>query len=899
MATAACIISLIPYSRAYAAAADSFSVTDSIRSYYYYNAIAFCIGGQGHGNHTIQTNTTVGDLVPVGNNVYISSIVGGTQHSVRACKDNNTYTEAAALWGWPSDPAGFYQKLGYKWDGTQVVWEKGKATTFFSYAYAAPSVDEVKAAIRDSVYGGKEPRLSSYEWYSVLYDEYLQSCGAAESTRVDLATAPPATITKYTTWSPDDANAYSSIYVKDGKHYGYDTKMQNNEYPNMNAIGMGDQDITNYAGTTVPTCGEVANDLNETLANAAAIKEKELQAAGKDTAIRNPTGDTSASQGKSSCAITGLGWIICPVVNFMASLNDGMYSIISSFLAFNGEGKLLVIPTNTAAKPTTDTAVYNVWSKFRDYANVVFVIIFIIIILSQVSSIGVSNYGIKRLLPKLLIAAVSVNLSFFICVALVEVSNVLGYGLQSLLEGIGSSVGSTFNRTWSETAASALDGTLFGVAGVAAALAVISTQGAIGALALLFPIIIAAVIALFVILLILYARQALLIILITLSPLAFVAYLLPNTEQWFKKWWKLFSTLLMLFPIVAFVFYGSKLAATIIASLGGGWVIAALGIQCIPLLVVPSMLKGSLSAAGSLGTKLQGLGNSATGRLKAKAQDQYKKSNYYQAKQWRKSGEDQYRRSRAATSISDTGGRLGGIKRLVFQGGGHLPLAQEHNAGVDRMATVAQAQVAKDLKENLEGASITISEAALTLPQIRNLSVATATVTESGVGGRTVSGGGDHSATRQAAIQQIVAANDVQGIRDLYQTSHSMDDETRRVFADALQSSSSRPAWASAGSISGIRQGDQQDVGQLVRSAIQGGAYSTQKLATADRDEVAMVADAINDHNSGNQQLHLDQATVDDLVRDAQQAVNDPRFGASKNRSNLNNVIAGNRGVYS
>lgn len=70
----------------------------------------------------------------------------------------------------------------------------------------------------------------------------------------------------------------------------------------------------------------------------------------------------------------------------------------------------------------------------RNYANVAFIVVFLIIIFSQVSNVGINNYGIKRMLPKLLIAAILVNISFYVCAIMVDLSNLLGAGLVELIQ---------------------------------------------------------------------------------------------------------------------------------------------------------------------------------------------------------------------------------------------------------------------------------------------------------------------------------------------------------------------------------------------------------------------------------------------------------------------------------
>jgi len=84
----------------------------------------------------------------------------------------------------------------------------------------------------------------------------------------------------------------------------------------------------------------------------------------------------------------------------------------------------------------------------------------------------------------------------------------------------------------------------------------------------------------------------------------------------------------MVYPIISVVFGASSLAASVIytsATSGDdtNWMlqIVALGVATIPLFLVPSLLKNSMSAAGSIGGKLAGMSSKATGRVGAKVRD--------------------------------------------------------------------------------------------------------------------------------------------------------------------------------------------------------------------------------------------------------------------------------------
>lgn len=70
-----------------------------------------------------------------------------------------------------------------------------------------------------------------------------------------------------------------------------------------------------------------------------------------------------------------------------------------------------------------------------------FIIAFLAIIVSQVTGMGINNYGIKKMLPRLVVAAIAVNVSYYICQLIVDLTNILGYEIQNALAGISNSPG--------------------------------------------------------------------------------------------------------------------------------------------------------------------------------------------------------------------------------------------------------------------------------------------------------------------------------------------------------------------------------------------------------------------------------------------------------------------------
>jgi hypothetical protein len=104
------------------------------------------------------------------------------------------------------------------------------------------------------------------------------------------------------------------------------------------------------------------------------------------------------------------------------------------------------------------------------------------------------------------------------------------------------------------------------------------------------------------VLIILAARQALIVLLVIISPLAFVAYLLPGTEKWFKKWHETFTAMLVFFPAFSLIFGGSQLAGSLIVQNAQSIIMVLFGmaVQIAPLALVPFILKLSTGILGRI-----------------------------------------------------------------------------------------------------------------------------------------------------------------------------------------------------------------------------------------------------------------------------------------------------------
>lgn len=295
----------------------------------------------------------------------------------------------------------------------------------------------------------------------------------------------------------------------------------------------------------------------------------------------------------TSCNQEGIGWIICPLTNWLAKGMDALYSLISGFLE--------VRPVQTS----TDNALYRVWSVMRNFANVLFMVGFLAIIYSQITSVGLSNYAIKKMLPRLVVAAVLVNISYWICAIAIDASNILGYSIQDIFMNVRENLVGPEGNTWELVNWQSITGAVLAAGAGATALTIggiafVASAGS--SIFLLLPILVGVLMAVLVALLIMAARQAIITILLVISPLAFVAFLLPNTEKYFEKWRSIGTTMLLLFPIFSVLFGGAQLAGALIIQNADSinLVILGLATQVAPLVITPLLIRFSGSLLGRI-----------------------------------------------------------------------------------------------------------------------------------------------------------------------------------------------------------------------------------------------------------------------------------------------------------
>lgn len=332
---------------------------------------------------------------------------------------------------------------------------------------------------------------------------------------------------------------------------------------------------------------------------------------GTDVADPNAAGDNDnlppsdnneeePTESKNPCLSTAgqLGWVLCPALDLAASTTEFIYTYLV-------EGWLTV----TADEVGEGTRAG--WGMVRDFANIIFVVALVVVVLSQVTGIGLSNYGIKKMLPTLIMVAVLVNISFILCQLAVDLSNIVGAGIKDLFVDASGVIGvkSGFGDIMTTLVGGAAMGTFTTAVVAGGILWGWTNPGSI--LPALFLVLITCLFSVIFFFLVLAIRKAGIIILIVLAPVAIVCYALPNTKKFFDKWKRMFVSLLVLYPICGLLMGGGQFVSALLRSNdvnGIFYNLVAMLIQVVPFFFIPSLLRSSLQAMGNIGAKVSGFG---------------------------------------------------------------------------------------------------------------------------------------------------------------------------------------------------------------------------------------------------------------------------------------------------
>lgn len=584
---------------------EGFSLENQIKTYKLYYSIAKCFDINQNRSLTASQAASWQWFAPSGNATNSGSIVaGGDGNGDVNCNDQIKI--AAAVWG-ITDQVAFLKKAGWK-ATTTSDYDKCKqlnpidefgscnsASTTKKTVLTAPAKNwgagfQTAARAQLNGYGAT---YRSYFTYQDAMDTLLGTCGG--------------TIVNGDPNETQQAAGAKTVYIveKDGKITKdfVDTSELKGTVKYGAASGVFGISASNYDGKNT-NCTDIVKYLG-VKANATEFYSN-LPVNAKD-AYTAPTAITEGSNknsnsadNKSDCDPSmGLGWLLCPAVKFLAGIGDQAKDFIDDALTVN-TSQMFAVSTQGGG----NTSAYTTWQNMRNIANVIFIIAFLFMIYSQLTGFGLTNYALKKMLPRLVVAAILINASFYITVAGVELSNVVGQGIDSLLSSASGCSSNSANDTCISVSGigdlthDSPATSLGQIAGTALTLG-LAAAGVYFFLPTVIAVVVYVAFVAMAAAILLGIRQALIILLVIASPIAFAAYLLPNTESIFKKWWGLFKAMLFIFPIFALLYGAGKLAAAVLQSIDNptmqvfGCVALFAG-----LLALPKMLEGALNIGG-------------------------------------------------------------------------------------------------------------------------------------------------------------------------------------------------------------------------------------------------------------------------------------------------------------
>ncbi len=302
--------------------------------------------------------------------------------------------------------------------------------------------------------------------------------------------------------------------------------------------------------------------------------------------------DVAGTEDGVTCESSGgsLSWIFCPVIEGLAEASDGIYN---SFIQ-----PLLETP---GVDVGDDSTTRQVWDQMRLYGNIILVIGMLVVVFGQAIGGGlVDAYTAKKVLPRILIAAILLNLSLYIVAVIIDITNLLGRSLNDLIISPFEEIGQATYKIGDAAAGLGLTGMLLGAGGTGLLIA----AGGLGIIIqfLLLFILLPAFLAFIGIMGTLILRMGIIQFLVIISPIAFALYCLPNTEKYFKQWWNLLFKTAMVYPIVAVIFAMTDVLFLTIGQANTGILgdVVKIVVLIIPLFLIPFAFKMSGGAMGAI-----------------------------------------------------------------------------------------------------------------------------------------------------------------------------------------------------------------------------------------------------------------------------------------------------------
>jgi hypothetical protein len=266
--------------------------------------------------------------------------------------------------------------------------------------------------------------------------------------------------------------------------------------------------------------------------------------------------DNATCIGNSS---TTLEWIACPLITALSTATEKINGFIENQLDFS-TGQFL---------PSAG-GVHKAWTIVKDLVSSVLIILLLVMVISQAVGTGFFEaYTVKKVLPRLVIAVIGMQISWQLCIFFIGIANDLGRGLAEIIAApFGGPNNLDLGSLLRNLGLGASIGVEVGLTALLVSSVFLSAILAPGALLVGFSIFMAVLVGLATVLL----RNVIIIFCVMLSPMALLLWVMPN--QGLQKYWKLwsdnFSKALLLFPLMVGIIYAGRIFAYVVGGAAGG-----------------------------------------------------------------------------------------------------------------------------------------------------------------------------------------------------------------------------------------------------------------------------------------------------------------------------------------
>lgn len=495
------------------------------------------------------------------------------------CNDDDGYTwitKAINLWGYDT-PEKFLGAIAQQCNNKCLELQSGDSK------YHVKDSDGVKAAVKailtkpGAYYaGGNLGGLSDSEKYYDALRNFSVQCSATFSDS-PVSSGNNDKVTAQVTGVNGSSMATG--------YWHYD--------PSKNQVAVGSAlGIGSYA-----TCNKLAEMVTNTALITAFMGYANTNGV-PDGAAAPEAGASSGSGGSADQCLdwSPLSWLMCPIIG----LADGLYNLFVSFIKDILNINISDYEGNEGLKAS--------WAVMRNVASSALVLVALMMVAGQVFNFEfMSAYTVKKILPRLVIAAIGIQLSWFIFTTVIVVMNAIGVGIYSLmLLPFQAAMGPNATEISTIYASQSNGGQIF--SGVITATAGVAAFAGAGGLAGVTAVAIAGAFAICAALVTLILRKVLIIGLLVLAPLALVAWVLPGTQKFWTSWWNLFIKLLLMFPLIMVLIASGKIAASIIGQQDNAISpIIALVVYFLPLFLIPTTFKFAGGIFATTSAKISGM----------------------------------------------------------------------------------------------------------------------------------------------------------------------------------------------------------------------------------------------------------------------------------------------------